>query len=153
MNKRRIALVVVPLLLLTACLGVWHYRTRSTLKAEEVGRFLDVRDGLCENDSSIYPSTERHPFPVYSPDGKYYVEIQRLWTWERRRRLIEMFEAKSGDQVGRYVSSKKSILVLCWAEDSTGIFVADHSPGSGSILIGLSTAPIFGPVIKLLVPE
>jgi len=153
MNKRRLALIVGPLLLIAAGLGIWQFHTRATLNRGEVGRFLDVHEGLCHGDSSIYPSTERHPFPAYSPDGRHYVEIHRLWPWEKYRRLIEMYEANRGDQVGRYVSSEKSILVLCWAKDSTGIFVADHSPGSGSIFIGLSTAPTYGPVIKLFVTE
>jgi len=153
MNKRRNALIVVPLILLAAAVGIWQFRTRATLKATEVGPFLQVREDLCIGDSQIFPSAARDPFPAYSPDGQYYVEVRRLWPWERRTRLIEMYEADSGDQVGRYVSSERSLLVFCWDEDSTGIFVADHSPGTGSLFIMFHRPVIIRPVVKLLVPE
>jgi len=156
MNKRRIALIVVPLILLAVGLGIWHYRTRSTLNKEEVGRLHDLRDELCNGISRLYPlypPTSRDPFPAYSPDGRYYVEVHRLWPWERSRRVIEMYEAESGDQVGRYVSSERSLFVYCWAEDSTGVFARDHTLGTGSIFIIFNRPSTDRPVTKLLVSE
>lgn len=151
--KKRTALSLALVAFLIAGLGIWHRHTRTTLEVEQVGRLLDVRNELCNGISQLYPPTLSDRFPVYSPDGRYYVEVRKLWPWEPRKRIIEMYEADSGNKVGRYVSSERWLFVFCWAEDSTGIFVNDHSPGSGSLFIILQRPPTDHPVVKLQVPE
>lgn len=152
--KKRTALIILSALFITVFLGTWYYHTRTTLKADQVGRFrvVEAYEELCKGKSQLYPPTSTEALPAYSPDGRYYVEVHRLWPWERSRRAIKMYEAESGDQVGRYVSSERSIFLFCWAQDSTGVFAADYVPPSGSIFIGLGSPGRMGPVLKLLVP-
>jgi len=151
--KQKKLLLVILMFSIAGLLAFWYQHTRTTLRGEEIGRLPDARDELCNGNPQLSPPTSRDPFPAFSPNGRYYVEVQRLWPWESNWRLIEMYEADSGHEVGRYVSSEKSLIVYCWAEDSTGIFVADFIPGSGSLFIGFGTRHIIRPVHKLLVPE
>jgi len=153
--KQKKLLLVILMFSIAGLLAFWYHYTRTTLRGEEIGdlRIIEAYEELCTVDTELYPPTARDLFPAYSPDGRHYVEVQRLWPWERSRRVIEMYAADSGSRVGRYVSSERSLWVFCWAEDSTGIFVADYIPGSGSIVIGLGSPSTIRPVHKLLVPE
>jgi len=153
--KHKKLLLVILVLSVAGLLAFWYQHTRTTLRGEEIGdlRIVEAYDQLCNGDPQLYPLTIHDPFPAYSADGRFYVDVQRLWPWERSRRVIEMYAADNGRRVGRYVSSERSLFVFCWAEDSTGIYVADYIPGSGSIFIGLSTPSTIRPIHKLLVLE
>lgn len=152
---RKKLLILTLTFSIAGLLAFLYLHTRTTLSAEEIGRLgvNEAYDELCADELELNSLSGHDPFPAYSPDGRYYVEVHRLWPWEPGRRVIEMYAADSGASVGRYGSSEKTLLVLCWAQDSSGIFVADYTPASGSIFIGLGSPGRMGPVLKLFVPE
>ena len=49
-------------------------------------------------------------------------------------------------------SDYSDFVIYCWAEDSSGIYVADYEPGSGSIFVIGGKSSKTSPVKKLLVP-
>ena len=106
-------------------------------------------------EEAAQPAEEEAAAPA--ADGEK-IELRFAW-WgsqdrhDRTIKVIEMYEAESGDQVGRYVSSERSLFVYCWAEDSTGVFARDHTLGTGSIFIIFNRPSTDRPVIKLLVSE
>jgi len=156
--RRRVILslrVVIPTLLIftvVALVVLWRYRTLSTLEVIEVGSLRSPTEEVCKAQSQLWPSAQ-YPFRAWSPNGEFYVEVSKVWFWDPDPRVLELYSASTGRHTGSYVSSDRSILVFCWAEDSSGIYVSDYSPSSGSIFIIPPGRPSrVGPVKKLLIP-
>ena len=63
-----------------------------------------------------------------------------------------MYRTDTQKEIGRYYSVYSSLIVLCWANDSSGVYVMDYEPSTGFMDIGGSPSKT-GPVKKLLVPQ
>lgn len=91
------------------------------------------------------------PYPYSSLDGKYYVD--KIRSRYRNAEVLRLFEAKTNRFLGSY--SYHEVLVYCWANDSSGIYLADYvDTGGAGLFIGI---PQLGPggggdVKKVLVP-
>ena len=116
----------------------------------------NLLDKLCDGRQLYppYPTSPKGPwiwpFPAFSPDGKYYVDISRN-NKSMNRKWIKMYKADTKKEIGRYFSKYKSLIISCWAKDSSGIYIKDYEPSVGIIDIGWSSKT--GPVKKLLVPQ
>ena len=129
---------------------------RSTLKWVIIPGVLRAYIELCDGRQLYppYPTSSKGPwiwpFPAFSPDGKYYVDISRN-NKSMNRKWIKMYKADTKKEIGRYFSKYKSLIISCWAKDSSGIYIKDYEPSVGIIDIGWSSKT--GPVKKLLVPQ
>ena len=123
---------------------------RSTLKWVIIPETEKTFEDLCDGRQLYPPDTWKWPFPAFSPDGKYYVDISRN-NKSMNRKWIKMYKADTKKEIGRYFSKYKSLIISCWAKDSSGIYIKDYEPSVGIIDIGWSSK--FGPLKKLLVPQ
>ena len=141
-------------LTISSLVAVSIYRSRSTLASRLVGDVSNPQKALCRGQDRLWPPTSlEDAFPAYSPNGEYYAVVKELWPWESRHRLLEIRGAKMNLLIGRYVSSRRALRVYCWAQDSSGIFVADLDPGSSSVFLLFNKPSERGPIKILLVPE
>ena len=139
---------------MTSCVVVSAYQHRSTLPTQDMGDVRNPEEVLCKGENRLWPPPSLDTsFPAYSPDGHHYAVLKELWPWEARLRVLEIMKSNTDLHVGRYVSSQRALRVYCWAEDSSGIFVADSDPGNPSIFILFNEPSGRGPIKKLLVPE
>lgn len=152
-HHQMLAIAALVLLAAAGAFAVWRYKTLSTLDSVEVMGFRGATEELCQGERQLWPSPQ-YPFRSWSPDGDYYVEVSKVWFWEANPRVLNMYSVTDGTPVGRYVSSDRSILILCWARDSSGIYVADYWPSGGSIfIIPPARASRVGDVKKVLIPS
>ena len=129
-------------------LVIKQYLQRSTLKWEIVHVEGRPSDELC-NGLQLYPPNKLGiHFPVYSPDSRFYVKVSN--GNKMTTKWIKMYSTNAKKEIGRYYSKYKSLFVMCWTKDSSGIYVRDHEPSVGFIDIGWASKT--GPVKKLLVP-
>ena len=103
---------------------------------------------ICGEPHQLYPPTTLEwPLPAFSPDGKYYVDITD--SRFRRAKILKLYRVDTNQPLGTYSYFK--IRIFCWAPDSSGVYVEDYVPGSGTDFL-FSTPGRTGPVKKLLVP-
>ena len=135
-------------------LVIKQYLQRSTLKWEIIPRMDNLLDKLCDGRQLYppYPTSPKGPwiwpFPAYSPDGQFYVNVSN--GNKMTTKWIKMYSTNAKKEIGKYYSKYKSLFVMCWTKDSSGIYVRDHEPSVGFIDIGWASKT--GPVKKLLVP-
>lgn len=105
---------------------------------------------VCGEPRQLFPvTTAEWPFPVKSPDGRYYFDLDDVGY--RNAKELRLFESATDRLVGTY--SYRSMIVYCWAEDSNGIFVADHIPGDPLLsLMFWVFGPRKGPIKIVMVP-
>jgi len=126
------------------------YTPPSTLQWEERAEGSPSLREFCKEVEQIYPPTSRKwPFPALSPDGKYYIDVTEAKLGHSK--VLKLYRADTNQELGRYYSERSNILIYCWLQDSTGVYLADYDPGSGSFDIGGAPTKI-SPVKKLLVP-
>ncbi|OGY16157.1 MAG: hypothetical protein A2785_01040 [Candidatus Chisholmbacteria bacterium RIFCSPHIGHO2_01_FULL_49_18] len=126
------------------------YTPRSTLQWEEKqGKNPPLRE-LCQEPEQIFPPTSRQwPFPAFSPDGKYYIDVADFKLGKKK--ILGVFKTDTQKEVGRYYSAYSSLFIFCWAKDSSGIYVADRDPGGTGF--GIFSPPgKIGPTRKVIVP-
>jgi len=126
------------------------YIPSSTLDSQIVTDIKKPTEELCKGEHQLHPPTSwKWPFPASSPDGEYYIDISDAKLGKITK--LTLFDSNTQREVGKYFSSYPSLKVYCWAEDSSGIYVADYKPvyGYGGIF---TPSPKTGPVKKLLVP-
>lgn len=150
-KKKKVFLGSVILLLLGigALVFFWGFISSSSLKWITRPELKGQMREICGEPHQLYPPTSLDwPFPAFSPDGRYYVGVgdARL----RRAKELKIFWADTSQLIGKY--SYFSLIVYCWAEDSTGIYVSDRDPGDSSLFIPFSRGGRIGPVKKLFVP-
>ena len=156
-SKRGLRIGVALILVLGAlCLlgaGVliffWGLIPISTFSAVNMPELRGKMREICTEPDQLWPPTSLDwLFPAFSPDGRYYVEVSdaRL----RSAKVLRMFQADNGELVGSY--SHRSLIIYCWAEDSSGIYVSNRNPGEQSMLIPFSIGGGVGPVKKLIAP-
>jgi len=101
--------------------------------------------------SQLYPPTVENwrdqSSQFFSPNGQYYADITD--SRFRRAEVVKLYRADTDKLLGTHSYFK--VRIYCWAPDSSGIYVADYVPGSGTDFL-LSTPGRTGPVKKLLVP-
>jgi len=128
----------------------WSNTPRSTLKWANLSELGVSLKEVCAETRQIYPQTSLDwPFPVYSPDKNYYIDIEN--GQRMRTKWIKIFRSDVNQEIGTYYSSFSSLLVHCWDKDSSGIYISDYEPGSGGFDIGGKSSKT-SPVKKLLVP-
>ena len=87
--------------------------------------------------------------PVSSPNGQYSIDI-RGWLG---RSVLMIYKNPGGDIIGFY--SFKRHIIYQWAEDSSGVYIADYIPGGDTLLwdVGPVFPPAYkGPIKKVLIP-
>ena len=147
--KRVIVLGGFGLFILTYILFL-NYTPRSTLQWEERAKGSPSLREYCQDSEQIYPPTSwKSQLPVFSPDGKYYIDVADFKLG--RKKILKVFKADTQKEVGRYYSSYPSLKIYCWAEDSSGIYVADYERAGTGFGIFQRSSKI-GPLKKLLVP-
>ena len=153
-SRKNILVVLAILVTFVGVLYAWNsYTPQSTLQIEVEPELSGRTKDLCGGQYQVYPPTvynwREKPFPLYSSDQRYYAEV--VDSKFRRRKGVILYDADTNLELGRYLSSYPSLKVYCWAEDSSGIYVADYKPvyGYGGIF---TPSPKTGPVKKLLVP-
>lgn len=120
----------------------------SSLHSVTMPELRDQMKEICGEPHQLLPvTTLEWPFPAFSPDRRYYVDIDDARF--RRAEVLKLYGAATNQLVGTY--SYFRLKVYCWAPDSSGIYVADYVPGSGTDFL-FSTPGRTGPVKKLLVP-
>ncbi|MDX1616110.1 MAG: hypothetical protein R3300_17495 [Candidatus Promineifilaceae bacterium] len=99
----------------------------STLPVQEVPELeTRMKGDVCGDPGQLFPvTTVEWPFPVQSPDGRYYFDLVDVDY--RNAKELRIFESGTERLMGTY--SYRSMIVYCWAEDSSGIYLADHIPG------------------------
>ncbi|MFZ5644744.1 MAG: hypothetical protein ACOY46_14235 [Bacillota bacterium] len=91
------------------------------------------------------------PFPLYSPDGRFYVDMRyipsiRLW-------VMDMYSTYDNKKLGSFASHK--IDFMGWRPDSSGVFVKrlGYKSGYGSWTFFIPRINFDGPRVVALVPE
>ncbi len=87
--------------------------------------------------------------PVPSPNGQYSIDI-RGWLG---RSVLVVYKNPGVDIIGFY--SFKRLIIYQWAEDSSGVYIADYTPGGDTLLwdVGPVFPPAYqSPIKKVLVP-
>ena len=100
----------------------------------------------CKREHTLYPGPGKL-FPLLSPNNQYYIDLVHASL--RRAEVLKLYRAETNKLIGTHSYFK--LAIYCWAEDSSGIYVADYVPGSGTDFL-FSTSGRTGPVKKLLVP-
>ena len=146
--------IFLGLTLLIIGIGIFivflNYTSRSSLQWVIVPNIQIHVKELCNDQRQLYPrSLNTWAFPAFSPDKQYYVDIADAKLG--RTKVLKLFSADTRKEIGRYYGIYSSLFIHCWAEDSSGIYIADYEPGIGGFDIG-GTPSKTGPVKKLLVP-
>ena len=148
--KKRIPIGIIFLIILAVgILGwqyYWGYIPLSSLRQEATGVHKSKILEVCASKYAQYPGPDR-PFPMFSPNGRYYVDVANAKF--RRAEVLRLYQTDTSGLLGTY--SHFRLAIYCWAPDSSGIYVADYVPGSGTDFL-FSTPGRTGPVKKLLVP-
>lgn len=127
----------------------WGYVSASSLRWVNMPELRYQMRNVCGEPHQLFPgSILEWPFPAFSPDGRYYVDIgdARL----RRAQVLKLYQTDTKQLLGTYSYFK--IRIFCWAPDSSGIYAEDYIPGSSTLFIPFSGGGHTGPVKKLLVP-
>jgi len=149
-SKAVIFFLIIGFGLLTFYISWLNYIPSSTLDSQIVTDIKKPTEELCKGEHQLHPPTSwKWPFPASSPDGEYYIDISDAKLGKIT--TLTLFDSNTQREVGKYFSSYPSLKVYCWAEDSSGIYVADYKPvyGYGGIF---TPSPKTGPVKKLLIP-
>ncbi len=107
----------------------WGYVPLSTLPVRR-------EDDKCDKAlPPLWPLTEKSPymqFPVFSPDGKYYITL----SWDNNREEISLYVSDTNLSLGSY--SYHNLYIVCWATDSSGVYIADRIDcGASGFYIGI----------------
>ena len=102
---------------------------------------------ICGKQYTTYPGFE-WPFPFYSPNGEYYVNIVN--SGFRNAEVLKLYRTDKKQPMGNYSYFK--LTIYCWAKDSSGIYIADYDPGDSSLFIPFNRGGKTSPIKKLLVP-
>lgn len=102
--------------------------------------------------SDVQSISKTFPFPNYSPDGRFYVDMKYL----KSLRLWEMVMYRSSDnkRLGSFASHR--LAFKGWCADSSGVYVRRVGVSSGSsIFISLNffTYDFSGPLMVAMVPH
>ncbi len=153
-NKKLLIILFIVFLISLGSVAVLYfggYLLRSSIQWVVVPDIGVAREELCNNQRQIYPrSLHSWALPTFSPDGMYYADI----TSDKLgyKKALMLFKADNNQEIGKYYSRYSSLFIYCWAEDSSGIYISDYEPGSGSIFVIGGKSSKTGPVKKLLVP-
>lgn len=145
------SIIIILLILFTA--GAYHFYSGyvpvSSLKTITMPELKGQMKEICGEPHQLLPITSFNwPFPLFSPDGQYYVDITD--SRFRRAEKIKLFRTDNGQPLGSYSYFK--LTVYCWAEDSSGIYIANYDPGDSSLFIPFSRGGKTSPIKKLLIP-
>lgn len=102
--------------------------------------------------SDVQSISKTFPFPNYSPDGRFYVDMKYLKTF----RLWEMVMYRSSDnkRLGSFASHR--LAFKGWCADSSGVYVRRVGVSSGSsifISLNIFTYDFSGPLVVAKVPK
>ena len=108
-----------------------------------------VVEEICKARYAVYPVPDQL-FPLFSPNKQYSIDLENAYFGQSK--AIKLFNINTNTYTGTYFSDYSDFVIYCWAEDSSGIYVADYEPGSGSIFVIGGKSSKTSPVKKLLVP-
>lgn len=99
----------------------------SSLPVEELPELDGQMAKICNPQQLSPPLSLDFPFPVLSPNSQFYADLAYL---EGSRKVAELrlYDAENDQLLGSY--SYKELYVYCWADDSSGVYVADSIPGT-----------------------
>jgi hypothetical protein len=151
-NNRKLFFILLFLLGVGTFVFLLKFSPSSSVEWVLVPDVWSAKEELCDGQRQLYPrSLHTWTLPAFSPDRKYYVNIAKS-----RFGLVKavvLLRADGGQEVGRYFSDYSEFFIHCWAKDSSGVYISDYKPGTGSLFVPFSTGGKIGPVKKLLVPQ
>ncbi|HKZ34351.1 MAG TPA: hypothetical protein VJ179_00580 [Patescibacteria group bacterium] len=86
--------------------------------------------------------------PMYSPDKKHYFTLTT--SLNRKAQILTLYDASNDRVLGTY--SFRELVIYGWDKDSSGVFVANKTPGDVDYLLFFQTTEKDGPIRKILVP-
>lgn len=154
--RRRTILFGSVASIIAACVGLVYavlffggFLSVSTLPVvERVPAFVCASE---PNTSPLWPPTVDNPkpeFPVYSPDGEWYITLHHMAY--RKAEELRFYASESDWLLGSY--SFHNLYIYCWAEDSSGIYLADEMMEFWRFTLDLGNYIWHGPPKKILVP-
>lgn len=98
---------------------MWGYVPLSTLPVEVYPKNYSV-------DQSCPEMLLPPPLPYRSPNDEYYIDL--LESRYRDAWVVTLIKSSNSQVIGTY--SYRSVVVYCWAQDNSGIYLADYVSGS-----------------------
>ncbi|MHB8157254.1 MAG: hypothetical protein ACYDEQ_07670 [Desulfocucumaceae bacterium] len=110
------------------------------------------QEWYAKNDwrSDVQNINKTFPFPNYSPDGRFYVNMKQLKMFNLW--VMVMYRSSDNKRIGSFASHKLDF--MGWHNDSSGVYVRRIGIQSGSgFFMTLFYYDFSGPLLVALVPE